>query len=301
MNLLPIILFAGLLLAVMHFSARRHVRRARMLQRLSSFIAEGAIQEKEHPEWQSWLKVIATPIAGSKENRKIGEQLQWAGFRKPWQVHLFMVAKLVLVLAAVVAGFFWFELEIATLLKKPFGTLKYLFLLFLAARAPDWWLADQVKKRRAKIRETVPQAIDLLTICVESGVSLEEAFGRVSAEIQNRAPEIAQEFRLTRSEMLVMDRTESLKRMKTRGGVRELERLAGTLLQSLQYGTPIVDALANIAAESRAEQVTALEEKAGSIAARIGIPLIVLILFPLVALIAAPAAINLMRTFQSVN
>ena len=97
--------------------------------------------------------------------------------------------------------------------------------------------------------------------------------------------------------MLVLNRADALKRLEKRSGVRELEKLAGTLIQSLQYGTPIVDALRSIAAESRAEQMSSLEEKAGNIAARVGIPLIILVLFPLVALIAAPAAINLIRVF----
>jgi tight adherence protein C len=79
--------------------------------------------------------------------------------------------------------------------------------------------------------------------------------------------------------------------------VRELESLASSLLQSIHYGTPIADALRTIAADSRDGQVAEMEEKAGAISARVGIPLVVLILFPLVALIVAPAAINLMRTF----
>ncbi len=273
---------------------------ARIQRRCARFAGDAEDSGKSLvDEAQIWLKAFALPLAGAKERARVKEKLHWAGFRKSWQVDLFFVSKLVLVVVTAVAGWLWLDLQIGTLLKNMFDTLKYLLLLFLASRLQDWWLTDRVTKRRAKIRAGIPQALDLLTLCVEAGVSLEDAFGRVSVEMETRCPEIAQEFRLTRSEMLVIERSESLRRMERRCGVRELEVLAGSLLQSLQYGTPIVEALRNIAAESRAEQVAVLEEKAGAVAARIGVPLVVLILFPLVALIAAPAAINLIRAFGS--
>lgn len=298
MRLHHILLFVLPVAAVLLFGvAARRMRRARVLHRLLRQ-TEGAAQEKKkNTEWQIWLKALAVPLAGRKERAALSEKLVWAGLRTNWALDAFLAGKLLLVLLTVAAGYFFFEIQITHLLARPFALLKYLVTIFVAARLPDWWLANQVKKRRAKISQSVPQAIDLLTICVESGVSLEESFGRVATNIVARAPEIAQELGTTRSEMLVINRNEALKRLEKRCGVRELEKLAGTLTQSLQYGTPIVEALRGIAAESRAEQMSSLEEKAGNIAARVGIPLIVLVLFPLVALIAAPAAINLIRVF----
>ena len=261
--------------ALLYGVATRRMRRARVLHRVLRQ-SEGDAQEKKNTrEWQIWLKALAAPLAGKKERGALSEKLIWAGMRKKWALDAFLVAKLLLVLVTVIAGYLFFEINYSNLMARPFALLKYIVAVVLAARLPDWWLSDQVKKRRTKISQSVPQAIDLLTICVESGVSLEESFGRVATNIAVRAPEISQE----------------------RSGVRELEKLAGTLIQSLQSGTPIVDALRSIAAESRAEQMSSLEEKAGNIAARVGIPLIILVLFPLVALIAAPAAINLIRVF----
>ncbi|MDR2444266.1 MAG: type II secretion system F family protein [Deltaproteobacteria bacterium] len=136
-----------------------------------------------------------------------------------------------------------------------------------------------------------------MTICVESGLSLEQSFDRVAREIEKLSPEVASEFRLTQTEMMVMDRFLALKRLERRSGVREMATMANSLLQSIQYGTPLSNALKHIAADCRATQIAALEEKAGSISARIGIPLVLLVLFPLVALIAAPSLISLMRVF----
>ena len=125
----------------------------------------------------------------------------------------------------------------------------------------------------------------------------EEAFDRVASEIARRAPEVAKEFRMTRYEMLVVNRTVALKRLEARSGVREMKILANSLLQSIQYGTPLTEALQSIAAEARAGQLSELEQKAGRISAVIGVPLIVLVLFPVIALIIAPAAIELARAF----
>lgn len=287
---------AGVLLFFIARMQMRQVRVSRRLHRLTQLNSEEDGRGGDI-EWLSLLRALAAPLARGGERTRLGRRLASAGFRKPWSVDVFLFSKLAVFLTAAVAGCVWLEIDPGSVLSRPLNTLQYLFLLFLAARAPDWWLTDQIKRRRAKIRASVPQAIDLLTICVESGVSLEEAFLRVSREVRSNAPEVAVEFRVTRSEMLVMDRSEALRRLERRSGVRELESLASSLLQSIHYGTPIADALRTIAADSRDGQVAEMEEKAGAISARVGIPLVVLILFPLVALIVAPAAINLMRTF----
>ena len=106
---------------------------------------------------------------------------------------------------------------------------------------------------------------------------------------------------MTRYEMLVVNRTVALKRLEARSGVREMKILANSLLQSIQYGTPLTEALQSIAAEARAGQLSELEQKAGRISAVIGVPLIVLVLFPVIALIIAPAAMPAPSEFFSSN
>ena len=189
------------------------------------------------------------------------------------------------------------DIDPTHLVQKPLPPLAYLFLLFVAGRAPGWFLSELAERRQNRIRLFIPKAVDLLTICMSCGMSLEEAFDRVASEIARRAPEVAKEFRMTRYEMLVVNRTVALKRLEARSGVREMKILANSLLQSIQYGTPLTEALQSIAAEARAGQLSELEQKAGRISAVIGVPLIVLVLFPVIALIIAPAAIELARAF----
>jgi tight adherence protein C len=255
-------------------------------------------QDRKEGALGAAVRVLASPLAGGKERGKISLRLSAAGYGRALAPELFLSLKLLWTLAAALAAWAWMGPESGGgLLDRPLDALKILFVVFLAARLPDWWLSGKIKERRARIRQSIPQGVDLMTICVESGVSLEDTFDRVSRELEATAPEVAAEFRTTRSEMLVMDRFEALRRLERRSGLRELGTMASSLLQSMRYGTPLADSLRSIAADCRAAQVSELEEKAGAISARIGIPLVLLILFPLVALIAAPALINLMRSF----
>ena len=284
---LVIVAAAGLLI-------REQVRSARIRRRLNAMTAVGG---EEKFGWPDLLAMLAAPLARSRERARLADELAAAGLRRPWQLDLYLIGKFLILLAVMAGGWIWLELRFSTLVSAPLNSLKYLFMLFIAVRLPDWLLKEQITRRQAKIRASVPNAIDLMTICVESGVSLEDAFERVSREIEARAPEVASEFRATRSEMMVMDRTAALRRMEKRSGVREVETLADSLLQSMRYGTPLAEALRSIATDSRLRQVSELEEKAGKVSAGIGVPLVVFILFPLVALIAAPAVITLIRTF----
>lgn len=292
--------YAYLVLAVLVIVAaaglmiREQVRSARIRRRLNAMTA---VRGEEKFGWQDLLAMLAVPLARPRERARLADELAAAGLRRPWQLDLYLIGKLLFLLAVMAGGWIWLELRFPTLISAPLNSLKYLFMLFIAVRLPDWLLKEQISRRQAKIRASVPNAIDLMTICVESGVSLEDAFERVAREIEARAPEVASEFRATRSEMMVMDRTAALRRMEKRSGVREVETLADSLLQSMRYGTPLAEALRSIATDSRLRQVSELEEKAGKVSAGIGVPLVVFILFPLVALIAAPAVITLIRAF----
>lgn len=247
--------------------------------------------------WEDLLAVVAGPLHRTKDLPETEKALQRAGFPKPWQLDLFLLVKTTLFLLALVLGWIFIDIDLRHITAKPLPPLEYLFLLFVAGRLPGWILAEVGKRRQNRIRLFIPKAVDLLTICMSCGISLEEAFERVADEIENRAPEVAKEFRMTRYEMLVVNRTAALKRLEARSGVREMEILANSLLQSIQYGTPLTEALQSIASEARAGQLAELEQKAGSISATIGVPLIVFVLFPVIALIVAPAAIQLARSF----
>lgn len=248
--------------------------------------------------YKSIVATVGSRLASVKERSRLAELMTGAGFPKPWQTDLFICLRTSIFLAALVLGWIFIDIDLSKLFSKPLPPLEYLLILFVAGRAPEWILTEMKKRRQNRIRLFIPKAVDMLTICMDCGMSLEDALERISEEIEKRAPEVANEFRMARYEMLVIDRIAALSRMQKRTGVAEMEELAGSLLQSIQFGTPLTEALRTIAAEARADQISELEQKAGRVSAGIGIPLIVLVLFPVLALIAAPAVIHLARSLN---
>ncbi|WP_051516839.1 type II secretion system F family protein [Herbaspirillum sp. RV1423] len=251
------------------------------------------------PLHADWIVALAAPLAGAKERQRLTKRLINAGWSGKQALDLFLLAKLGVFMLALLLGWLWLDINIAHPLAHPFALFKLLVLLYVSVRLPDWWLTDRASTRRLRIRAGVPQAIDLLTVCAEAGLSMEDAFGRVAKEIASSAPEVSMELRQTASELLVMpDRVDALRRLDERTDVQELEHLSSVLIQSTRFGTPLADAMRSIAADGRVRQISALEEKAGKLAAGMGVPLIVLVLFPLVVLMTAPPVVNLMRTLS---
>ena len=285
---------AMLIVVCVGYSASQAWRSLLVEQRLNQIKGSG---DSRLVRWEDRLTLIAGPLRRSRDLAAVERSMQQAGFIKPWQTDLFLLFRALVLIAAAVGGWLAIDIDPTHLVQKPLPPLAYLFLLFVAGRAPGWFLSELAERRQNRIRLFIPKAVDLLTICMSCGMSLEEAFDRVASEIARRAPEVAKEFRMTRYEMLVVNRTVALKRLEARSGVREMKILANSLLQSIQYGTPLTEALQSIAAEARAGQLSELEQKAGRISAVIGVPLIVLVLFPVIALIIAPAAIELARAF----
>ena len=272
---------AMLIVVCVGYSASQAWRSLLVEQRLNQIKGSG---DSRLVRWEDLLTLIARPLRRSRDLAAVERSMQQAGFIKPWQTDLFLLFRALVLIAAAVGGWLAIDIDPTHLVQKPLPPLAYLFLLFVAGRAPGWFLSELAERRQNRIRLFIPKAVDLLTICMSCGMSLEEAFDRV-------------EFRMTRYEMLVVNRTVALKRLEARSGVREMKILANSLLQSIQYGTPLTEALQSIAAEARAGQLSELEQKAGRISAVIGVPLIVLVLFPVIALIIAPAAIELARAF----
>lgn len=257
---------------------------------------------EKQAQHQRRIALLVKPLAGTAERGRLSLRLINAGWRNPAAVDVFLLSKLALFLLALAVGFFLTSIDLQAPLARPLALGKLLVLLYVVARLPDWWLSERIRARQQRIRNSVPQMIDLLTVCADAGLSLEDGLTRVAAEILPYAPEIAVELRQTASELMIMpDRSEALERLGSRSNVDELVHLSKVLIQSLQFGTPLAQAMHCITADCRAREIAALEEKAGKLAASIGIPLIVLVLFPLVALMTAPAVINLLRTLDKVG
>jgi tight adherence protein C len=158
---------------------------------------------------------------------------------------------------------------------------------------PDLMVYNAASKRREAIRKALPDALDLMVICAEAGLSLDATLMRVSDEMQKTAPELSDEFSLTGLELgFLPDRRTAMQNLAKRTDLQVLRGMVSTLLQAERYGTPLAQSLRVLSADSREERAMKAEEKAARLPALLTVPMIVFILPPLFVVLIGPAALR---------
>jgi len=166
--------------------------------------------------------------------------------------------------------------------------------LILAYKAPDIWLKNKVDKRSAAIRKGLPDALDLLVICAEAGLTVDASFGRVARELGKAYPELGDEFALTSIELgFLTDRRSAFENLANRIDLESVRGVVTTMIQTEKYGTPLASALRVLSAEFRNERMMRAEEKAARLPAIMTVPLILFILPVLFVVILGPAACSI--------
>jgi tight adherence protein C len=166
--------------------------------------------------------------------------------------------------------------------------------LILSYKAPDIWLKNKVTKRTHAIRKGLPDALDLLVICAEAGLTVDAAFGRVARELGKAHPELGDEFALTSIELgFLTDRRLAFENLAKRIDLESVRGVVTTMIQTEKYGTPLASALRVLSAEFRNERMMRAEEKAARLPAIMTIPLILFILPVLFIVILGPAACSI--------
>ena len=169
----------------------------------------------------------------------------------------------------------------------------------LGLMVPDAVTRQLRKRHLAALENGLADALDLLVICSEAGLGLEAGLERVGNEIRVVHPAVASELTHTSQEMRVnADRRVALVNMGRRTGVASLRRLGGTLVQSMQYGTPLSDALRMLSAELRQETLNRFEAKAGRLSVLLTMPMIVFILPCVFLVVGGPAVVQVMQIFK---
>jgi tight adherence protein C len=170
--------------------------------------------------------------------------------------------------------------------------------LLLSYKAPDLYVDNMVTKRSAEIRKGVPDALDLLVICAEAGLTVDAAFGRVSRELGSAYPELGEEFQLTAIELgFLTERRMAFENLAERVKLDALKGVVTTMIQTEKYGTPLASALRVLSAEFRNERMMRAEEKAARLPAIMTVPLILFILPTLFVVILGPAACSISEAF----
>lgn len=159
-------------------------------------------------------------------------------------------------------------------------------------------LANAITRRQQELGKKFPDALDLMVISVEAGLSLEAAFARVAEELHGDAKAIAEEIGLTTAELAYLsDRRQALENLAERTGIAPVKSLVTALIQSERYGTPLGQALRVVSQESRDSRMARAEEKAASLPAKLTVPMVTFFLPVLFIVLIGPTIIQVMRTF----
>ena len=165
-------------------------------------------------------------------------------------------------------------------------------------KAPDIWLKNKVNKRSKAIQKGLPDALDLLVICAEAGLTVDAAFGRVTKELGKAYPELGDEFGLTAIELgFLNERRNAFENLAMRVALDAVRGVVTTMIQTEKYGTPLASALRVLSAEFRNERMMRAEEKAARLPAIMTVPLILFILPTLFVVIMGPAACSIHDNF----
>lgn len=163
---------------------------------------------------------------------------------------------------------------------------------------PQLLLSNAITKRQKLLQRAFPDSLDLIVICVESGMSVEAAFNKVTDQMAESSPEMAEEMGLTSAELAFLsDRRQAFENLSDRTGLPSFKSLSTTLLQSERYGTPVANGLRVLAQENRDTRMSLAERKAAALPAQLTVPMIIFFLPVLFIIIAAPAGIQIAALF----
>jgi tight adherence protein C len=223
-------------------------------------------------------------------------KLNKAGYRGPQAEMAFLFFRLLtpIVMSATAALliFVVFQWEKPMMVK----ILVVAVALYLGFKAPEIFLTNAIAKRQLSMQRAFPNTLDLMLICVESGMSIEHAFRRVSQEIGVESVALAEELTLTTAEISYLpDRRTAYENLAARTGLESMKSLSTVLTQAERYGTPLGGALRVLAQESRDHRMTEAEKKAAALPPKLTVPMILFFLPVLMLAILMPAAIQVMH------
>jgi tight adherence protein C len=270
--------------------------REKIRQRERERLAQGSkIALRQSPK--AYMKTI---VENFNLNKWVGQdearaKLVQAGFRgqAPYVTYLFfrMTMPVVMLVGTVFYVFVVLNLDQPPMVKVGIC----IAAAYLGMHLPYLFLKNKIQRRQLSIKRAFPDALDLLLICVESGMSIETAFRRVSVEIGSQSVQLAEEFTLTTAELSYLpDRRQAYENLAQRTGLDGVKSVCMALQQAERYGTPLGNTLRVMAQENRDMRMSEAEKKAAGLPPKLTVPMIVFFLPVLFIVILGPAAIRVM-------
>ena len=231
--------------------------------------------------------------------KMIQQKLAQAGYRNKELAIFIIFARMVLPVVLGLVGvviFYWTDMF------PDWGSMKrfmgFAGLVVLGYKGPELYLANVSAKRTAAIQKGLPDALDLLVICAEAGLTVDASFNRVARELGRAYPELGDEFALTAIELsFLTERRQAFENLAYRVNLEAVRGVVTTMVQTERYGTPLASALRVLSAEFRNERMMRAEEKAARLPAIMTVPLILFILPVLFIVILGPAACSISDAF----
>lgn len=221
-----------------------------------------------------------------------------AGFRAPQAETTFIFARLVSPFATLILAGAYIYMFAAPDMSTVTKALIFVGALYLGLKGPELYLKNITIKRQDSMRRAVPDALDLLLICVESGMSIEHAFRRIGSEISDQSVALAEEIAVTSAELsYLQERKQAYVNFGMRTGLEALRQVMAGLIQAEKYGTPLGQALRVAARELRDARMHEAEKKGAALPPKLTIPMIVFFLPPLMMVILGPAFLKMPRIF----
>lgn len=255
-------------------------------------------KSKLRPTASSYMQQVVDRLSLRKilESPETRLKLSQAGLRGQAPLVTFLFFRLVMPVI-VFAGAFLYLLASDNFAGNMLAKLGASFAAgFIGFYLPNVYVENLIGKRQQAISRAFPDALDLLLICVESGMTIEVAFGRVAKEIGGQSVEMAEELGLTTAELAYLsDRRIALENLAQRTGLDGVKSVVTSLIQSERYGTPLGQSLRVMAQENRDLRMAAAEKKAGALPAQLTVPMIGCFLPVLFLVILGPVIITLMK------
>jgi tight adherence protein C len=253
---------------------------------------KASLRQGDEGLFQNVVEKLNLKAALADENTFIN--LTMAGYRQKKHINIFLFFKVVLPIILLSLSLFYFFVV------SPADRVPMMNVLFACAIGmagfylPSILVKNAVSKRQLSIKRAWPDGLDLLLICVESGMSLEASMKKVAVEVGLQSPELAEELTLTTAELsYLQERRQAHENLAKRTGLDQVKAVTMALIQAERYGTPLSTALRALSQESRDMRMAEAEKKAAALPPKLTVPMIIFFLPVLFAVIIGPAAIQI--------
>lgn len=270
--------------------------REKIRQRERARLAEEGRSSLRGKESKAYMRRLVDRLSLRKAllDDKGEEKLKQAGFRSEAATTTFLFARFVLPFGFLAIAIFYVFFVLKIDRPVPFKLGICLVIAYAGFYLPVIIVSNALQKRQQSIKRAFPDSLDLMLICVESGMSIELAFRRVSEEIGSQSLALAEELSLTTAELsFLSDRRQAYENLANRTGLDGVKAVCLALIQSERYGTPLGQTLRVLSQENRDMRMNEAEKKAAALPPKLTVPMILFFLPVLFAVIMAPAIIKI--------